>query len=81
MQVYNVPEYQEALSSIIYNLPHPTYNHLNVLEHLCVLLIKRFPELTPSNKSYAAQSLLRTTLNIAKINNQIRQDFMRDICE
>ncbi|XP_077270304.1 DNA-dependent protein kinase catalytic subunit isoform X2 [Temnothorax americanus] len=76
--IENVCCYQEALSEILCHMTDVTIEKINVIVKLSIYTIKRFPDLTISNK-VGVYTLTRTISNLATVNKGLLQRYLDTI--
>ncbi|XP_071565051.1 DNA-dependent protein kinase catalytic subunit [Temnothorax nylanderi] len=76
--IENVCCYQEALSEILCHMTDVTIEKINVIVKLSIYTIKRFPDLTISNK-VGVYTLTRTISNLAIVNKGLLQRYLDTI--
>ncbi|XP_008549066.1 DNA-dependent protein kinase catalytic subunit [Microplitis demolitor] len=75
----DIPDYQESLSRILIRINNVSNDQIRALSKLSVLLIKRYPELSPISQRHAIESLKRTLSNIGKLKFNICREFIRNL--
>lgn len=75
----DIADYQESLSRILQHITNVSIHHIKTLSKFCILMIKRFPELSLSSQNYALDSLKTTLFNLQSLKIHLTQEFISTI--
>ncbi|KAG8036700.1 hypothetical protein G9C98_004022 [Cotesia typhae] len=75
----DISDYQESLSRILVNISNISHDQIKAILKLSILLIKRYPELSPLSQRNAIDSLKRTFSNISKFKLRISQEYIKNL--
>ncbi|CAG5107248.1 Similar to PRKDC: DNA-dependent protein kinase catalytic subunit (Gallus gallus) [Cotesia congregata] len=75
----DISDYQESLSRILVNISNISHDQIKAILKLSILLIKRYPELSPLSQRNAIDSLKRTFSNISKFKLRVSQEYIKNL--
>ncbi|XP_011297765.1 DNA-dependent protein kinase catalytic subunit-like [Fopius arisanus] len=75
----DIVEYQETLARILTQLPDVTGDHMRIINKMCVLTIKKYPELKAEDQSYAGRSLKITIEHMSHLKVHFFEEFLSNI--
>ncbi|XP_063980043.1 DNA-dependent protein kinase catalytic subunit-like [Diachasmimorpha longicaudata] len=75
----DIADYQEALARMLLQVPDVTGDQIRCLTKMCVLMIKRYPELKPTGQRLAEGSLKKTIDHMNRLKPHIFEDFLSNV--
>ncbi|XP_034941190.1 DNA-dependent protein kinase catalytic subunit-like [Chelonus insularis] len=75
----DIADYLESLSRVLLHMSNVSNNQMKALVRLCILFIKRYPELSLVNQSSTVKLFKKSLSNIAKLKVHVVQEFMKNI--
>ncbi|XP_015123055.1 DNA-dependent protein kinase catalytic subunit [Diachasma alloeum] len=79
IQFEDIADYQEALARVLPQLSVIADDHIRILMKMCILMIKRFPELKPKARMQAGESLKRTIEHMSHLKVHLFEEFLSNV--
>ncbi|KAK0182073.1 hypothetical protein PV327_000244 [Microctonus hyperodae] len=78
-QFEDIADYQEALSRILLHISNVSSEQIKQVAKLCVIMIKRFPQLPSTSQQYTIESLIKTVCNIESLKIHLSRELITSI--